>query len=218
MGKEVNYEDKDSQEYVRSISPTKFEEYCKTILEGMAEEKHYQDFQIIHNTKMEAHDGTYQIDVFASCKVFGTDIKVLCECKQYSHPIGRAIVSTLSDKLYQLGCHKGIIMATSDFQSGAIRYAKEHGIALVKVYDYRLEYVSHSGGQAVQEKKDPFYQAEKMMPPYRAECYYPDKDEPVVVFPTKKMMRHIYSEMNRMIKEQWGYEVPDFLEKLFTEE
>lgn len=210
---EKNKIEKDSQEYVRRINPTQFEEHCKTVLEGMAEEEGLQNFQIYHNVKLEGHDGTYQIDVFAKYISLGTEIKILCECKQYSQPIERKEVVVLADKLYQLGCNKGILLSTSDFQSGAIRYAKEHGIALIKVYDHSLDYLSHSGGPTTEKDKDPFLMAERMMPPYRAECYYPDKDEPVLVFPTKRIIMGIYKEMNQMMKEQWGYDIPLFFDE-----
>jgi hypothetical protein len=43
-------------------------------------------------------------------------------------------------KIQSVGAHKGIVFATKGFQSGAIQFAKSHGIALVTVADGRSCY------------------------------------------------------------------------------
>ena len=37
------------------------------------------------------------------------------------------------DKIRATGAQKGILISTSGFQSGAIKYASEHGIALIQI-------------------------------------------------------------------------------------
>lgn len=96
------------QQYVCSITPTEFEKYCLEILSGYAEEEKLKNFKITHNVKIPVEDGTYQIDVYASFTAMGVEFKVLCECKQYSSPVGREKVVILNDKLKSLGAQKGI--------------------------------------------------------------------------------------------------------------
>lgn len=208
------------QELVCSISPTEFEEYCMKILNGYAEEENLKDFNIDHNVKLIASDGTYQIDIYAHFIAMGVVFKVLCECKQYKRPVGRDKVSELQSKILSLGANKGILLSTSGFQSGAIQYAQMHGIALIQVYDYKCEYLSHSADSNEKVNDfDPFLYGERKMPPYVAiECT--SKNEyPVKIYPTKKMIRKIYSEMNKLIEQQMGIKL-DFseLEELIGEE
>ena len=193
-----------AQNYVCSITPTEFERYCKEILLGYAEEEKLPDFTIIHDTKLTAHDGTYQIDLYATFTAMGAEFKVLCECKQYKHRVNREKVVVLADKVKSLGAHKGILLSTSDFQSGAIQYAKEHGIDLIKVEDYHFEYLSHSSGQPENDDNDPFLYAEKHAPPYVAFDCTADTDEPLKVYPSRSMIKKLLIEQNNRIKELWG--------------
>ena len=53
--------------------------------------------------------------------------------KNYKRRIEREIVQTLYDKLRATGTQKGILISTSNFQTGSIQYATEHGIALIQL-------------------------------------------------------------------------------------
>ena len=200
------------QEYVCGITPTEFEKYCLEILAGFAEEEQLCNFKITHNVRIPVEDGTYQIDVYAVFTAMGVEFKVLCECKQYSSPVGRDKVAILNDKLKSVGAHKGILLSTSGFQSGAIQYAKVHGIALIRVDDYHFEYLSHSNGQQENDDNDPFLYAEKNMPPYVAfECT--TNEEPRKIYPTTAITKALYLEMNKKVKEVMGIDIEfDFLE------
>lgn len=91
---------------------------------------------VAHDQKIEGHDSTYQIDVVAKFEAFaGADFTVLVECKKYATPVEREKVVVLHGKVQSLGAHKGMLFSTSGFQSGAVRYAKVHGIALLTVTD-----------------------------------------------------------------------------------
>lgn len=92
-----------------------------------------KDFTIEHNKIIKGDDGDYQIDIFASFTAMGVKIKVLAECKRYSSPVTREKVVILADKVKQLGAHKGILISTSGFQSGALKYGDKHGIALLQI-------------------------------------------------------------------------------------
>ena len=197
-----------NQEYVCSITPTEFEKYCLEILAGFAEEEQLTDFSITHNVKIPVEDGTYQIDIYAVFMAMGVEFKILCECKQYSAPVNREKVAALHSKLNSIGAHKGILLSTSGFQSGAIQYAKVHGIALIRVEDYRFEYLSHSSGQHQNDDNDPFLYAENHMPPYVAFDCTADAEEPLKIYPTQEMIKELLIEQNHKIKEILGIDVP----------
>lgn len=139
--------------FVSSITPLEFEKYCLEILKGYAETEHLQDFSIEHNVKLTAPDGTYQIDVYAKFMALGVEFKVLAECKRHSSPVSREIISVLADKVRSLGAHKGILMSTSGFESGAHIYAKEHGIALLQIFDKNVMHVLNACNPETEEQK-----------------------------------------------------------------
>lgn len=198
-----------TQDYVCSISPTEFEEFCMELLKSYAIEEGLKEFSIDHNVKMEAADGTYQIDIYSSFTAVGVQFHVLCECKQYTSPVKRERVELLESRLKSLGMHKGILLSTSGFQSGAIQFAKAHGIALIQVYDQSCHKVSHSAGVEIAiDDKDPIKYIEDHWPPYRAICFTERTEEPIVLFPTTEIVNEIYAEANKLLMEQYGFEVP----------
>jgi restriction system protein len=121
-----------------NISPTEFEKIVKNHLEKTG--KKLQSFKASHNEELNAADGSYKIDVTAEFEAFGVRIRVLVECKHHKNPIKREVVQLLYDKIQSIGAHKGIIFATVGFQKGAIKYAKIHGIALIRIVEGILTY------------------------------------------------------------------------------
>jgi restriction system protein len=93
------------------------------------------DWQVRHLDPVEGVDGTYIIDVTVRFRLLGADYLTLFECKRHATPVKREHVQVLHDKLRSTGAHKGIVVAASGFQSGALSYAKTHGIACVRLVD-----------------------------------------------------------------------------------
>ena len=190
------------------LSPTEFEKYCCDFLNGYAEKEKLPEFKITHNKKIRVADGKYQIDVYAEFTAMGFKIKVLCECKKYKNRVNRDKVAILQRKLESIGAQKGILISTSDFQSGAIEFANSHGIALIKAEDYHFEYISHSNGLTENDDNDPFLYAEKHMPPYVAFDCTAGTDEPLKIYPTRDMIKDLLIKQNQKIKEVMGLDVP----------
>ena len=71
-------------------------------------------------------------------------------------------MAVLHRKLDSIGAQKGIMISTGGYQSGAIEYAKEHGIALIIVKDYHFEFLSHSSDPNIVNENDPFLYAERI--------------------------------------------------------
>ena len=92
-----------------------------------------KNYIIQHNKIIVTSDGKYQIDGYIEFEVMGVKYKTLIECKHYKRRIEREIVQTLYDKLRATGTQKGILISTSNFQTGSIQYATEHGIALIQL-------------------------------------------------------------------------------------
>ena len=73
-------------------------------------------------------------------EVMGIQYVSLVECKHYKNPITREKVQALNSKILSIGAHKGILISTSNFQSGAIEYAGKHGIALIQITEAATKY------------------------------------------------------------------------------
>lgn len=106
--------------HICDLTPIEFEKYCYDFLNGYAQNEGLQNFKITHNKKIKASDGKYQIDVYAEFTAMGSRFKVLCECKKYKNRVNRDKVAILHRKLESIGAQKGILISTSDFQSGAV--------------------------------------------------------------------------------------------------
>lgn len=122
------------------------EEYEKQVVSWLEAVKgQLAGFTVQHLKRLPGNAGEYVIDAVAKFKVLGDiEIAVLVECKKMKRPVERDVVMILKSKLLETGTHKGIIFSTSGFQSGAIEYAAEHGIALITFIDGRHTYFTKS--------------------------------------------------------------------------
>lgn len=118
------------------ITPAEFEQYVKDWFDS--EGIHLKSYKSIINNKTTADDGVYEIDIDITYDALGVQFRVLVECKRHSDNIKREVLQVLHEKLQSIGAHKGIVCATSDFQSGALKYAKKHGIACITVAETRM--------------------------------------------------------------------------------
>ncbi|MBO4914178.1 MAG: restriction endonuclease [Oscillospiraceae bacterium] len=132
-----------------SISPVEFEKFCMETLKAYAAEESLQNFVIKHNQKVETYDSTYQIDVLAEYTALGCKNIVVIECKKYSRNVERAVVAELYSKLQSMGAQKGILISTSGFQSDAVKFAKQHGIALWQVCDRSIKHYSAAASREI---------------------------------------------------------------------
>lgn len=128
-----------------AITPTEFENQVKIWLETAAEST--IKFNVTARRKLRGSSGEYEIDAVAEFEIFGgAKIIVLVECKYYTSPVKRDVVMLLNAKIQEIGAHKGIVFATSGFQSGALEYARVDGIATVNVVDGDTLYETKAQG------------------------------------------------------------------------
>lgn len=109
------------------------------------------DWQVRHLDPVEGVDGTYIIDVTVRFRLLGADYLTLFECKRHKWPVKREHVQVLHDKLRSTGAHKGVVVAASGFQSGALSYARTHGIACVRLFDGAWTYETRDWTQQAPE-------------------------------------------------------------------
>jgi restriction system protein len=124
------------------ITSVQFELEVKTYLESTS--GRLRQFQTEHRESIDGHDGTYEIDITARFRIFGADFLVLVECKHHKNSIKREHVQMLHCKLVTLGAQKAMLFSTSGFQEGAVEYAIQHGIALVRLASGETSYFARS--------------------------------------------------------------------------
>ena len=186
-----------------NISPTDFEIFCMDTLKAYAEKERLKDFSITHNKKIQADDGTYQIDVYAEYTALGAKSVVLVECKKKSNAIKREVVEVLHKRLENLGAHKGILISTSGFQSGATEYAAKHGIALWQICDIHIKHICNSASPAFMERMRFIMEVEKYLPKHYALEWNCEKDYPFdELYPTVEMQKKAAEQAKRGLKNK----------------
>ena len=115
------------------LSPKEFELAVKRTLD--AEGATVADYRSSHREVLDGSDGAYEIDIVIRFGFGDLSYVTLIECKAYGSPVKREKVAELWAKLQSTGGHKGVLFSTSGFQSGALKFALKHGIALIHVAD-----------------------------------------------------------------------------------
>ena len=136
-----------TKENYTEMTPTDFEKYTISVLKEQFQNQEIDNYSFTHNVQKDAHDGTYQIDGEIKLSIMGVEIDIIVECKRYKGPVKREHIQALHDKIRSVGAHKGIFITTSYFQSGALKYAKEHGIALISIINGFMQYEVRSKNQ-----------------------------------------------------------------------
>lgn len=117
-----------------NVTPKEFEEQVMLWLKLLP--NNLNSFSVGHLKHLSGSGGDYEFDGVAEFVIFnGAKVIVLIECKRYSRPIEREKILSLYAKLQDVGAHKAIIFSTSGFQSGALSYAKDRGIACLTFID-----------------------------------------------------------------------------------
>jgi hypothetical protein len=126
------------------MTPDEFEEYVVELLKAAHSE--VDDLRIQLHEKIEGIDGEYDFDGTVRFSFLGMDFLVLIEAKKHKYAIKRELVQVLYSKVQSVGAHKGFLISTAPFQSGAVNFALTHGIALATVTEGRFLYETRDAG------------------------------------------------------------------------
>lgn len=111
------------------LSPEEFELEVKKQFDRMS--KGLKNYKSDHRQIVPGMDGEYEIDIVASFEQLGLNFKVLIECKHYKRRVEREDFLVLQEKMTSLGAQKSVLVTSFGFQSGALEYAKKHGIGAI---------------------------------------------------------------------------------------
>ena len=193
------------RELSADITPLDFEKFCMETLKAYAAKENLQDFVIKHNQKVETHDSTYQIDVLAEYTALGCKNTLFVECKKHTHSIRRSTVTDLYTKLQSSGAQKGLIISTAGFQSDAVKFAGEHGIALWQICDRIIKRISASASPCYLSYMELQLAAEAFLPKHFMLEWDCKADYPYhELYPTPDMYNVAYQKASMALRNN-GY-------------
>ncbi|MGN9769066.1 restriction endonuclease [Micromonospora sp. SD12] len=127
------------------ITPARFEAFvAEELLRSAGPE--VDDLVVTLHDKVTGLDGGYELDATVRYRFAGLAFLVIVEAKLHRNPIKRELVQVLYQKVQSVGAHKGVMVATAPYQSGAVAFARAHGIALVTVVEGRFVFVHRTSG------------------------------------------------------------------------
>jgi hypothetical protein len=125
------------------ISPAQYEEVVADLMRSA--DVDVANLEVALLDKIAGLDGEFVIDVTVRFRLFGFDYLTLFECKRHAGRVKREHVQVLRDKLSSTGAQKGVMVAASGFQRGALEYARAHGIGCVRLVDGAWTYEVRDG-------------------------------------------------------------------------
>ncbi|GGG15632.1 hypothetical protein GCM10011344_15260 [Dokdonia pacifica] len=97
-------------------------------------------FQVEVEKILKSVRGKVEIDVYAEENVKGRKYSIICECKHWKSNIPQNIIHGFRTVTNDLGANIGIIITTSDFQSGSIESANLTNIKLLSWQSFQNEF------------------------------------------------------------------------------
>ena len=89
------------------------------------------------NVTVEGARGRHDVDVLVSFRAVGQTVTWVIECKQWERPVPKERVLILDSVVKDVGADRGILVAESGYQAGAIRIAERTNITLTSLVDLR---------------------------------------------------------------------------------
>ncbi|MFJ3819281.1 restriction endonuclease [Streptomyces sp. NPDC090056] len=124
------------------MTAAEFEEFVVELLRSV--EHVNLDFTVASHETVQGADGDYDIDATVRYEFLGMEFLVLVEAKHHRHPIKRELVQVLHQKLTSVGAQKALMVSSAPYQSGAVNFAKAHGIALLTITEGRYTFETKS--------------------------------------------------------------------------
>lgn len=159
------------------ISPEEFEVFVAELLRSAVADV---DGLVVQMHEVVAgSDGDYDIDATVRFEVGGMAFLVLVEAKRHKDPIKRELVQVLHQKVQSTGAQKGTMISTAPFQSGALKFAMSHGIALATVTEGRFTFETKSASGAPDLTRGEAQQRFGL-PPFVGHAYTPGREPGVI--------------------------------------
>lgn len=138
------------------MTSKEYEIFVLNFFKKLNEDDYLKHTKFEHNKRFKGKSTrTWDVDVSYNILVNQLKFKVFIECKYWDQNVDANKISLLKQCLEDCDAHKGVIVTTVGFQSGAIKAAKKLGIGLLILKDNQTEqeWVSHFDGGNVEFKE-----------------------------------------------------------------
>ncbi|RPH96666.1 hypothetical protein EHM69_00515 [candidate division KSB1 bacterium] len=128
-----------------------FEGLAKHIFQGMLEQDSVKTLDVKHDVSIKGITTVHQIDVFWRFEMGGVEYSTVVQCKNWSRRVSKGEIlefkGVLDDLPYQ---PRGIFVARSGYQKGAIEVAEANGIELYELrYPHRKDVEPFARSQGI---------------------------------------------------------------------
>jgi hypothetical protein len=131
----------------RKMTSKEYELFTKYDFERRLKKSFGKQIILKHLEKLTSPDGTvHEVDLNYEFEIDGINYINIIECKYWNSKVTREQVKSFKSVREDLRAHKAIIVTNYGFQSGAIEFAKKHGIGLIKLTRKTREVWAHFDG------------------------------------------------------------------------
>src|SRR5437016_5677354 len=111
-----------------------YEKFLKQYFEAQLLKEYNRYIEVKHQETLLTPTGQkHKIDLNYTFEINNTRYLTVIECKCWKRRVTRNMTLTFNSVIESLNAHKGIMVTTVGYDSGAIAFAKEKGIALFKM-------------------------------------------------------------------------------------
>ena len=94
-----------------------------------------RNIKVQHNVTLRGKFLEHQVDVYWELETAGIKYRTVIECKDWNRALEQEKLLAFRAKLEDLNGPVGIMVTRSGYQSGAVNYAKAHGIYLYEMFE-----------------------------------------------------------------------------------
>ncbi|WP_316897215.1 restriction endonuclease [Pseudodesulfovibrio indicus] len=126
-------------------------------------------FSVETEKVVENARGAAEIDVYAEEYVNGRKYSIVCECKNWKSKIPQNVIHGFRAVLADIGAHLGIIITTSDYQTGAAKASEFTNVQLLTWDQFQSEFekqwLESHFHPTITEALDPLFTYAEPIPP-----------------------------------------------------
>ncbi len=120
-------------------SSTEYEQMVAKLLSTRLRAASVAVFEAQHLASLKGRSGqSHEFDVLFQARLGDLRLLMVVECKCYKRRVGPDVIASFAYRMRDVGAHKGIVVTTTGFTSGACRVAESEGIGLLVAAQGRL--------------------------------------------------------------------------------
>jgi len=113
-----------------------YEAVTKAIFQSLLNQTDVKNIEVVHDVTLSGKTVDHQVDVYWEFEMIpGVVHRTAVECRDWNQRISQEKMMAFKKKLEDLNDPTGIMVTRTGYQSGALEFAKTHGVFLYELYD-----------------------------------------------------------------------------------